>query len=158
MKSPNFDNMLWILDQTFYLYYCTDYTHGQTSFSIYVTSIGQLPALSLQMANVANSWDCVRLSNDQLLTFDINKTPLITKLFYCQPKNLTANKTDKTFVQHEFAFQHYLGCRDAQHAIFLTKKMLHKMLRHLAAGKGALHSKMFSLLRKLVSTFNRKKL
>ena len=28
MKSPNFDNMLWILDQTFYLYYCTDYTHG----------------------------------------------------------------------------------------------------------------------------------
>ena len=32
------------------------------------------------------------------------------------------------------------------------------MLRHLAAGKGALHSIVFSLLRKLVSTFNRKKL
>jgi len=32
------------------------------------------------------------------------------------------------------------------------------MLRHLAAGKGALHSMVFSLLRKLVSTFNLKKL
>ena len=32
------------------------------------------------------------------------------------------------------------------------------MLRRLAAGKGALHSMVFSLLRKLVSTFNRKKL
>ena len=28
MKSPNFDNMLWILDQTFSFYYSTDYTHG----------------------------------------------------------------------------------------------------------------------------------